>query len=81
MTAMSIGWCAACEVALCAALTLLKGQVPADQFWSVPDRNPYYKNEQRTAEPWLLHDFNKDFYGAYVILILFCECSWYEQEI
>lgn len=26
--------------------------------------NPFYNNEQKTAEPWLLHDFDKDFYGA-----------------
>ncbi|CAK0786998.1 hypothetical protein CVIRNUC_010214 [Coccomyxa viridis] len=25
--------------------------------------NPYFKNEQRTAEPWLLHKFDEDFYG------------------
>ncbi|BDA50444.1 Pseudouridine-5'-phosphatase at N-terminal half [Coccomyxa sp. Obi] len=25
--------------------------------------NPYYKNEEKTAEPWLLHDFDRDFYG------------------
>ncbi len=25
--------------------------------------NPYFDNAQKTAEPWLLHDFDKDFYG------------------
>ncbi|KAK9917563.1 hypothetical protein WJX75_005816 [Coccomyxa subellipsoidea] len=25
--------------------------------------NPFYKNKQKTAEPWLLHKFDKDFYG------------------
>ncbi len=27
--------------------------------------NPYYKNEEKTAEPWLLHDFDRDFYGEH----------------
>ena len=27
-------------------------------------RNPFYKNEKKTAEPWLLHEFDADFYGA-----------------
>jgi FAD synthase len=25
--------------------------------------NPFYNNEKKTAEPWLLHEFDKDFYG------------------
>lgn len=25
--------------------------------------NPFYKNEKKTAEPWLLHTFPEDFYG------------------
>ena len=29
--------------------------------------NPFYKNEQKTVEPWILHDFDKDFYGKTVI--------------
>jgi hypothetical protein len=28
--------------------------------------NPYFKNEQRTAEPWLLHKFDEDFYGELI---------------
>lgn len=27
--------------------------------------NPFYKNKQKTAEPWLLHDFDTDFYGEH----------------
>lgn len=27
--------------------------------------NPFYKNEQKTVEPWLLHTFEKDFYGVH----------------
>ena len=26
--------------------------------------NPFYKNEKKTVEPWLLHTFDEDFYGA-----------------
>lgn len=25
--------------------------------------NPFYKNTEKTAEPWLLHEFPEDFYG------------------
>ena len=25
--------------------------------------NPFYKNSQKTIEPWILHKFDKDFYG------------------
>lgn len=25
--------------------------------------NPFYKNEQKTVEPWILHTFQQDFYG------------------
>ncbi|KAI3456334.1 hypothetical protein Pfo_012997 [Paulownia fortunei] len=25
--------------------------------------NPYFNNSEKTIEPWLLHDFNEDFYG------------------
>ncbi|KAK4439079.1 Bifunctional riboflavin kinase/FMN phosphatase [Sesamum alatum] len=25
--------------------------------------NPYFSNTEKTIEPWLLHDFNEDFYG------------------
>lgn len=25
--------------------------------------NPYFNNTEKTIEPWLLHDFNEDFYG------------------
>lgn len=65
MTAMSIGWCAACQRAYLHLFSPY-GQVPTDQIWSLPYRNPYYNNEQRTAEPWLLHDFKEDFYGERV---------------
>ncbi|XP_073140857.1 bifunctional riboflavin kinase/FMN phosphatase-like [Henckelia pumila] len=25
--------------------------------------NPYFNNAEKTIEPWLLHDFDEDFYG------------------
>lgn len=25
--------------------------------------NPYFNNAEKTIEPWLLHDFDDDFYG------------------
>lgn len=25
--------------------------------------NPFYQNERKTIEPWLLHEFPEDFYG------------------
>ena len=25
--------------------------------------NPFYQNERKTIEPWILHNFDKDFYG------------------
>lgn len=30
--------------------------------------NPFYKNPVRSAEVHILHDFDKDFYGAYMRL-------------
>ncbi|KAK9837087.1 hypothetical protein WJX81_001891 [Elliptochloris bilobata] len=32
--------------------------------------NPFYKNEKKTAEPWLLHDFDADFYGEELRLVV-----------
>lgn len=26
--------------------------------------NPFYKNQRKTVEPWILHSFAADFYGA-----------------
>ena len=33
-------------------------------------RNPYYKNERKTAEAHLLHAFDADFYGAALRLVV-----------
>jgi FAD synthase len=35
--------------------------------------NPFYKNEQRTVESYLCHDFGRDFYGADMRLLV-CAC-------
>ncbi|XP_075503412.1 bifunctional riboflavin kinase/FMN phosphatase isoform X1 [Primulina tabacum] len=32
--------------------------------------NPYFNNTEKTIEPWLLHDFNKDFYGEDLQLVI-----------
>lgn len=32
--------------------------------------NPYFDNEQKTVEPWLLHDFGEDFYGEELRLVV-----------
>ena len=35
--------------------------------------NPFYKNEKRTVEAYLCHDFGRDFYGADMRLLV-CAC-------
>ena len=35
--------------------------------------NPFYKNEKRTVEAYLCHDFGRDFYGAEMRLLV-CAC-------
>ncbi|KAL3345412.1 hypothetical protein AABB24_024399 [Solanum stoloniferum] len=32
--------------------------------------NPFFNNTQKTIEPWLLHDFNEDFYGEELHLVV-----------
>ncbi|GFQ01814.1 bifunctional riboflavin kinase/fmn phosphatase [Phtheirospermum japonicum] len=32
--------------------------------------NPYFNNSEKTIEPWLLHDFDKDFYGEDLRLVI-----------
>jgi riboflavin kinase len=32
--------------------------------------NPYFNNKDRTAEPWILHDFKEPFYGAELRLVV-----------
>ncbi|GAB2212827.1 hypothetical protein Droror1_Dr00020822 [Drosera rotundifolia] len=32
--------------------------------------NPYFDNPEKTIEPWLLHDFNEDFYGEELHLVV-----------
>ncbi|KAL3377376.1 hypothetical protein AABB24_003666 [Solanum stoloniferum] len=32
--------------------------------------NPFFNNAEKTIEPWLLHDFNEDFYGEELHLVV-----------
>ncbi|XP_047329254.1 bifunctional riboflavin kinase/FMN phosphatase-like [Impatiens glandulifera] len=32
--------------------------------------NPYFNNSEKTIEPWLLHEFNEDFYGEELRLVI-----------
>ncbi|XP_047308399.1 bifunctional riboflavin kinase/FMN phosphatase-like [Impatiens glandulifera] len=32
--------------------------------------NPYFNNAEKTIEPWLLHEFNEDFYGEELRLVI-----------
>lgn len=32
--------------------------------------NPYFDNTEKTIEPWLLHEFNEDFYGEELRLVI-----------
>ncbi|XP_052201680.1 bifunctional riboflavin kinase/FMN phosphatase [Diospyros lotus] len=32
--------------------------------------NPYFNNAEKTIEPWLLHDFDEDFYGEELRLVI-----------
>lgn len=39
--------------------------------------NPYYNNTEKTAEPWLLHKFEQDFYGEELRLLV---CGYIRPE-
>eukprot|EP00803_Ostreobium_quekettii_P006302 evm.model.scf_1417.2 EVM.evm.TU.scf_1417.2 scf_1417:21041-29177(+) len=39
--------------------------------------NPFYKNEKKTAEPWLLHEFPEDFYDEELRLVV---CGYIRPE-
>lgn len=39
--------------------------------------NPYYNNTEKTAEPWLLHDFKDNFYGQTLRLLV---CGYLRPE-
>ena len=39
--------------------------------------NPFYKNKERTCEPWILHDFESDFYGEELRLVV---CAYIRPE-
>ncbi len=40
-------------------------------------RNPFYKNEKKTAEPHLLHTFPEDFYGQEIRVVV---CGYLRPE-
>lgn len=40
-------------------------------------RNPFYKNERKTVEPHLLHDFGRDFYDEELRLLV---CGYLRPE-
>ena len=44
----------------------------------MPCRNPFFKNEQKTVEPHLLHDFAADFYGEELRLVV---CGFLRPEL
>lgn len=39
--------------------------------------NPVFKNKEKTAEPWILHDFGRDFHGEEIRLLV---CAWLRPE-
>ncbi|KAK2077510.1 hypothetical protein QBZ16_004355 [Prototheca wickerhamii] len=39
--------------------------------------NPVFKNKQKTCEPWILHDFEGDFYGEEIRLVV---CAYIRPE-
>lgn len=39
--------------------------------------NPYYNNTEKTAEPWLLHTFEQDFYDEQLRLLV---CGYIRPE-
>ena len=39
--------------------------------------NPVFKNTQKTCEPWILHDFEGDFYGEEIRLVV---CAYIRPE-
>ncbi|KFM23423.1 Pseudouridine-5'-monophosphatase [Auxenochlorella protothecoides] len=39
--------------------------------------NPVFKNKQRVCEPWLLHEFDQDFYGEEIRLLV---CAYLRPE-
>ena len=39
--------------------------------------NPYYNNTEKTAEPWLLHEFAEDFYDEELRLVV---CGYIRPE-
>ena len=40
--------------------------------------NPYFKNEKKTIEPHIMHQFDADFYGEHLKLVL---CGYIRPEL
>lgn len=56
-----------------------------DDFVNVPYKtvvsigwNPYFKNKQKTIEPYIMHNFAEDFYGYYLQILL---CGYLRPEL
>ncbi len=70
---MSIGWCACLRAGCTQGRTRACRRAPLTRVRCAPRpaRNPHFKNEQKTVEPWLLHDFcGADFYGEELRLVV-----------
>ena len=40
--------------------------------------NPYFKNKEKTIEPYIMHEFAEDFYGYYLQILL---CGYLRPEL
>eukprot|EP00944_MAST-04C_sp_MAST-4C-sp1_P010223 g10223.t1 len=56
-----------------------------DDFVNIPYKtvvsigwNPYFKNKEKTIEPYIMHDFVEDFYGYYLQILL---CGYLRPEL
>ena len=45
--------------------------------WPRAGWNPVYKNEKKTVEPYLMHEFETDFYGEDLQLVI---CGFLRPE-
>ena len=39
--------------------------------------NPFFKNQEKTVEAWIDHEFEKDFYGEEMKLVI---CGWIREQ-
>ena len=65
-----------------AAKNLLKDG--GDDFGNIPYKTvvsidePYFKNKEKTIEPYIMHDFVEDFYSYYLQILL---CGYLRPEL